>query len=146
LPLLQNLGLPESSAYSTTNPNDGVVILPGNRINATTNKTRTRNPRYFAVIAHTIVVLIPVLPVVGNATAALEGMEIFDTIDAGVVEPVASKSCIPIAGDKGGLSRNCGARCRECWRLTACLVAVIEVVHIFGRGGGSIDRSKHQKW
>jgi len=56
-------------------------------------------------------VLVPVLPVVGDAAAVLEGMDKVDAVDAGVIEPVASESSLLPTTDEGGLAGDRGARC-----------------------------------
>jgi len=83
-------------------------------------------------------VLVPVLPVVSDAAAVLEGMDKVDPVDAGVVEPVASEPSFLPATDKGGLACDCGARCEEDRILLICLL-VIWKRHTFGRGGRSAD-------
>jgi len=110
--LRQHLSFPEHSTHSTPNLGDRVAILSSNRMNTAANNPRSRNPRDFAVVKHTMAVLIPVLPVVGDAAAVLEGMDKVDAIDAGVIEPVASESSLLPATDEGGLACDCGARCR----------------------------------
>jgi len=81
-------------------------------MNTAANNPCSRNPRDFAVVEHTMAVLIPVLPVVGDAAAVLEGMDKVDAIDAGIIEPVASESSLLPATDESGLACDCGARCR----------------------------------
>jgi len=93
-------------------------------MNTTANNPCSRNPRDFAIVEHTMAVLVPVLPVVSDAAAVLEGMDKVDAVDAGVVEPVASESSFLPAADEGGPAGDCGARCEEDRVSLICLLVM----------------------
>ena len=116
--------VPERSIHSTPNLTNGVAILSGNCMNTTANNPRSYNPIDFTVVEHPMAVLVPALPVVGDAAAALEGMHKVDAVDSSVIEPVASESRKLVANDKGGLACNCGTRCGEDWLLLIRLLVM----------------------
>jgi len=95
-------------------------------MNTTANNPRSYNPIDFTVVEHPMAVLVPALPVVGDAAAALEGMQKVDAIDSSVIEPVASESRKPEANDKDGLACNCGTCCGENWLLLIRLLLVMD--------------------